>query len=446
MNTETYPGVEIVAGAMAGWSDHTALHPPAGPGYEAAVKAVLDAPPPAHVLITGPHSWSVVEAAAASATRTTLVLRGESDAVEAGRRLAPLGDGVRVICGDLAAAADFLAHERHDAVLALDGVERLHSVDVAARPWRETWDLVAGLTEPGSRMAAVVPHGADLRLLAPPMPEAVDDDDAWQAFDTFDTSRPGGPADLERLVPGSTVLSLWPTTAAPTLLADEETDPRLILSHVPTGTVRSFDLQVAAARAAAAGHLDSLAPGWLVLRGPALPRESPAGQTTALWELDTLIACSRRDTAAVRAQVHILQGLTDDIVPHLARLAARLTSLGWRHPWPAARDAQDIVVLMAAMGGLTLSRAQSAPSISGAASAVSDAEARLADANEALLGQVSWLRKQLRQRETLIARMSQHQPPAQGSRARVRALELELSTIRRTWWYRAASRLPRRGA
>ena len=109
----------------------------------------------------------------------------------------------------------------------------------------------------------------------------------------------------------------------------------------------------------------------------------------------------------------ILLGLLDE-------LAAYLCVSGWRHPWPAGRGRDELTVLLAATIDVAVTpadvyqvrrRRESALSSTGMTPVVAGRHApqeadpselrKLTDENEALRGQVTWFKQQMRQRQTM---------------------------------------------
>ncbi|MFD4323179.1 hypothetical protein ACFWQC_00995 [Nocardioides sp. NPDC058538] len=109
----------------------------------------------------------------------------------------------------------------------------------------------------------------------------------------------------------------------------------------------------------------------------------------------------------------ILLGLLDE-------LAAYLCVAGWRHPWPAGRGRDELTVLLAATIDVAVTpadvyqvrrRRESALSSTGMTPVVAGRHApqeadpselrKLMDENEALRGQVTWFKQQMRQRQTM---------------------------------------------
>ncbi|MER6937604.1 hypothetical protein, partial [Nocardioides sp. NPDC000441] len=109
----------------------------------------------------------------------------------------------------------------------------------------------------------------------------------------------------------------------------------------------------------------------------------------------------------------ILLGLLDE-------LAAYLCATGWRHPWPAGRGREELTILLAATIDVAVTpadvhqvrrRREAALSATGMTPVVAGRQApqeadpselrKLADENEALRGQVTWFKQQMRQRQTM---------------------------------------------
>ncbi|NYI79943.1 hypothetical protein [Nocardioides panzhihuensis] len=149
----------------------------------------------------------------------------------------------------------------------------------------------------------------------------------------------------------------------------------------------------------------------------------------------------------------ILLGLLDE-------LAAFICVAGWRHPWPAGRGRDELTVLLAATVDTVVTpadvrrvreRRESALSSNGMtpvfARRTSPAEAdtselrKLMDENEALRGQVTWFKQQMRQRQTMTheVRTAARRDVA-ALNGRIKELEDQLSAQQTTSISRVAKR------
>ena len=260
--------VEIVGGDMLDWSDQEAGRPVAG-GIVLEQLLRQAVPDAEHALVVGPHDWALVDCVVSRARTTTLVLRSHPDAVAARERY--LDAEVRIVCGDIASV---YSTTPADLVVALDGLERLVSVERERPDWAGIHARLDGLLSPGASMLLMVENPVSIgELGAVPVAESTDDDSAWWTLDTFDRSRPHGARAIEERLPGSVVFSAHPDPRRPTLLAPCAAGPDVVVPEplVVAHNARSdsrIDTRLAMAKALAAHGAEDLASGWLVVRSP----------------------------------------------------------------------------------------------------------------------------------------------------------------------------------
>ncbi|NGM14691.1 hypothetical protein ENC19_19535 [Verrucosispora sp. CWR15] len=216
--------VHLLGGEMLGWSDLDGAHGPGpvrGPGLAALLSVASG-----RTLVVGPHDPQLLDALP-SADLTVLV-RGLPDAESLADRYADRS-GVRVCCGGpekLAGTAPY------DTVVALDGLERLDSVEGTQLTWGEAFDLLVSVLRPGGRLLLGAENPLGLhRLLAAPPPST---DSDWAALGEYDDTRPAGPARLRARLTASGlriggVWAVFPSPIAPAALLDTEllADPDL---------------------------------------------------------------------------------------------------------------------------------------------------------------------------------------------------------------------------
>ncbi|WP_328528397.1 hypothetical protein OG984_22455 [Nocardioides sp. NBC_00368] len=452
----------VVSGDMYDWSDMASTRPlPRGPVLTRF--AVATASGAAHLLVVGPHDLDLLDAVVDRAVTTTVILRTHADAELVSERYA--GRSVDVVCGDLRA---WTPDRPVDAVLALDGLGRVATIDADPADWHALSEHLAGIAPGDSRLALVVPNpGSPLAQLRAVTPEASDENADW-SFPIHDRGNPASLADASARFAGRGY-TLWPDVGSPTLAAAPDAcSVALAIAHGrPSDTPTLREVQPALGQTLDALGTAAAAGGWLVTRGlettPTVLGVDRTGEETSWtaadrsWLVEAMRDSARRDATALRRHVRRLHdavagapelwcglqvdeiGLdADRVVPvHestvklaesadeillglLDELAAYLCVAGWRHPWPAGRGRDELTVLLAATLDLAVTpaevrrvrqRRESALSSTGMTPVVAgsrttpDADPselkKLMDENEALRGQVTWFKQQMRQRQTM---------------------------------------------
>ncbi|SNY72637.1 Methyltransferase domain-containing protein [Paractinoplanes atraurantiacus] len=237
-------------------------------------------PDGAEVLVAGPHDAALIDALAARATVTCL-LRSQPDAIGLESR------GVRVLCGSLAKVTD----ESYDVVVALDGLERLCSVEGPQLDWVESLRALHRLLRPGGTLLLAVENELGVhKLVDPSSSTASQADSAWRPLGEFDT-KPGNPGRLAgRLAAEGLAVdwlgAAWPVPHEPTLIATPnalQDGPADALAAVTAGAAgRAYaeksvlsDPRRLAAAAVRGGLGPELASAWLVVAHRA-PRPAAA--------------------------------------------------------------------------------------------------------------------------------------------------------------------------
>jgi hypothetical protein len=479
----------VVSGDMYDWSDIAGPRAlPRGPVLTRF--AVATATGASHLLVVGPHDLDLLDAVVGRAATTTVVLRTHSDAKLVSERYAT--GSVDVVCGDLRA---WTPDRPVDAVLALDGLGRVATIDATPADWRAISEHLAGLAARGSRLALVVPNpGSPLAQLRTVTPEASNEDADW-SFPIHDRGNPGS-LDQASDRFGGRGYTLWPDVGAPTLAAAPEAcSAALAIAHGrPTDTPTLREVQPVLGQELDTVGAAAAAGGWLVTRGlapissvVAVDRTGEEMVSTAAdrsWLVEAMRDSARRDAAGLRHHVRLLRdavagaperwcGLQVDeigldsghavpvhepavklgesadeiLLGLLDELAAYLCVTGWRHPWPAGRGRDELTVLLAATIDMAVTpaevrevrlRRESALASAGMTPVVAsrpsphDADPserlKLVDENEALRGQVSWFKQQMRQRQTMTheVRTAARRDVA-ALKSRIAELENELS-------------------
>ncbi|MGA8117873.1 MAG: hypothetical protein WCA46_29910, partial [Actinocatenispora sp.] len=166
--TASGSAVRLIGGEMLSGSD---TGPEDTARFGAWLLALLgDAVPRAgRVLLAGTHGTELVEALTARGLVADLVLRSLPDARATRVQLA--ATGVRVLCGGLDRLPSDDTVGGYDAVLALDGVDRLCGPDSPPHGWTDMVALLAGLARPGGLLAVLVDNGLGMRRLTVAEPD-----------------------------------------------------------------------------------------------------------------------------------------------------------------------------------------------------------------------------------------------------------------------------------
>ncbi|AGZ38824.1 hypothetical protein [Actinoplanes friuliensis] len=376
--------MKLIGGEMAGFSDRE----PVG-GLLLTELIGLLRPLGDRVLVAGPHAPELITALAGFAEVTCLV-RGEPDAA------ALTGSGVTVLCGSLAKLTDT---EQYDVVVALDGVDRLCSVEGPQYDWAESVQVLRRALRPGGALLLSVENELGVhRLVDRVTVTFAHTTDAWRPLGEFGT-KPGNPARLEA---GLTAEGLsigwlgaaWPLPSTPTFAATPAGLREGAAGALATAAVASAfagrpvlsDPRRLTAAAVRAGLGAELAPSWLVLayRGPAgslvLPQVlgHAAGNLPEGRLLEELLigACLRHDLPAIRGLLSgwaaavptasfdnvlvdgdtfaVLDPTAADGTPAeaLQRFAHTLLAGGYAQPWPGAADVPSLTTILLAAAGL----------------------------------------------------------------------------------------------
>jgi hypothetical protein len=441
--------VRIIGGEMASWSD---LDGSAGPVRGGALAPVAAAAT-GRTLVAGPHHPDLIDAVAAD--DVTLLVRGVPDAEALTRRYADR-PGVTVLCG----SPEKLAGEPpFDTVLALDGLDRLPSVEGADLSWSDVLDLLLAVRRPRGLFVLGVENTLGLhRLVAPAAGPAVADD-----------TRPRDLAALRERI-GATVAAYaaYPSPVAPELLLDEPT----LADRARRGVVEAAlertcgargpvlrDPAALAAEAVRHGLGTALAPAWLLVAGAPVPVPAPGGPDGRTLADHVATACGRHDMPEVRAWLHSWRstapgvpagqivvrpdGALEPLVPAgdpvaaLRDLAATLVRAGHTGAWPPLRDEADLAGMLAAMAGeeITVPAADAAP-VPVLADVVAERD-RLARQLHEARARHDWYEHALSEREDLLkrnrrlVRMLSGTPSARAAAAFVEAARLARRAVRR---------------
>ncbi|WBB55368.1 hypothetical protein [Verrucosispora sp. WMMD573] len=333
--------VHLFGDEMLGWSDLDGAHgrgPVRGPGLAALLLSVAAG----RTLVVGPHDSRLLDALP-SADLTVLV-RGLPDAETLASRYADRA-GVRVCCGGPEKLA---GTPPYDTVVALDGLDRLDSVEGAQLTWGETFDLLVSVLRPGGRLLLGVENPLGLhRMLTSPPPSA---DSDWSALGEYDDTRPAGPARLRARLTASGLRiggtwAVFPSPVAPAALID----PELLADPEVTGFLQAvLSDAVVGDRAvlsdAVVGDRAVVGYGRGGTHDPAAGRDDPVPAAPLLADPARLAGAAVRNGIAVElAPAWVLLGerLPDPVTPADQSVARARPGADWTGAPPAALLVRD---------------------------------------------------------------------------------------------------------
>ncbi|NUR97746.1 MAG: hypothetical protein HOV67_21130 [Kribbellaceae bacterium] len=394
----------MVGGEMLNWSD---LHPgdarPAVSGPAAAALLAATLHPDHTVLVAGPHAADLVSLVASRVTSVDLLVRSAPDAEE----LAELLDSTKgeVFCGSI---DRFAVDEKtggagagggYDAIVALDGLERLVGPDTTGFSWADTLNRLAGLLNPGGTvlLGAANAFGFE-RLVQPEIGAALPRDEDW-GRDVGDRA-PAGFKRVMAAVEGAGLKVSQTYAVFPSLVQADVALTQVdgLAAVVAARAVASrndgpvlMDPYRVVLDAADAGVAFELAPAWYVVVGAEAPAVLPEGVVPGgegvLLEEQLMLALRCDDQAELRRVIPsyvawlgaggagspdnvIVDGASYrlfgeaqelDVVEHLRRFATRVLESGSRQPWPAAADPHALTARLAAMAGITVPEQEFSP-------------------------------------------------------------------------------------
>ncbi|MFJ9387483.1 hypothetical protein ACIRON_01590 [Nocardioides sp. NPDC101246] len=452
----------VVSGDMYDWSDMVGARAlPRGPVLTRfAVATASDA---SHLLVVGPHDLELLDEAIGRAATTTVVLRTHPDAKLVSERYADRA--VDVVCGDLRSwtpdrpADAVLALDGFGRVATIDAAPTdwhaiaEHVVGLATPGSR----LAVVVPNPASPLA-------QLRTIAPEASNE-DADWSFPVHDRANppsladaSARFTGRGYTLWPDVGSPTLAAAPEACSVALaVAHGRPSDTPTLREVQPALGRTLD--TLGAEAAAGGWLVTrgLDPMPAVVGVDRTGDETSWTAAERSWLVEAMRDSARRDASGLRHHVRLLReavagapelwcGLQVDeigldagrVVPvHestvklgesadeivlglLDELAAFICAAGWRHPWPAGRGRDELTVLLAATIDVAVTPAdvrtvrqqrESSLASTGMTPVVAPRQAsqvadpgelrKLTDENEALRGQVTWFKQQMRQRQTM---------------------------------------------
>jgi hypothetical protein len=272
--------VDVVRGEMQPWSDYSGKRGPVqGPVLRALLADVL--PGDSRTLILGPHGADLVEVAVARAAEVTVLVRSVSDATALTEQF---GDKLQVLAGSLdgLAAAE---RPRFDAVIAVDGLDRVLGYDSDDLNWAQRLDALAEVAGPEAVLVVGLENEFSLTNLLDRRPaDQRHGDDEWRPLHD-DPSRPVAAdqfaAELARAGFNTTrVYAAFSVQETPlTLLSVDaaaasrpgQLPVRLAIEALEASAVAVpllAPVAEGAESAARAGLLGSTPPGWIAVCGP----------------------------------------------------------------------------------------------------------------------------------------------------------------------------------
>ncbi|MER7606571.1 hypothetical protein [Nocardioides sp. NPDC127503] len=492
----------VVPGDMYDWSDMAgggAL--PRGPVLTRF--AVATATGASHLLVVGPHDLDLLDAVVGLAATTTVVLRTHSDAELVSERYA--GRSVDVVCGDLRSwasdrpadavlaldgfgrvatidtdPADWHAISEHlaglatgDSRLALvvpnpgSPLAQLRAVTPEASNENADWSFpVHDRANPLSLADASARFGGRGYTLWPDVgsPTLAAVPEACSVALAVAHGRPSDTSTLREVQPalGQALDALGPAAAAGGWLVTR--GPDAISSVVGVDRTGDETSWTAAERS------------WLVEAMRESARRDASGLRRHVRQLHDAIAdaperwCGLQvdeiglDAGVVvpvhESTVKLGESAEEILIGLLDELAAFLCAAGWRHPWPAGRGRDELAVLLAATIDVAVTpaevrlvrqRRESALSSTGMTPVVAGRQApqdadpselrKLAEENEALRGQVTWFKQQMRQRQTMTHEVrTAARRDVEALNDRIKELEGQLSALQAPAVSRVAKR------
>ncbi|MFD7075658.1 hypothetical protein ACFV9G_15720 [Nocardioides sp. NPDC059952] len=492
----------VVSGDMYDWSDMVGARTlPRGPVLTRFAVATADNA--SHLLVVGPHDLDLLDAAIGRAATTTVVLRTHPDAKLVSERYADRS--VDVVCGDLRSwtpdrpADAVLALDGFGRVATIDAAPTdwhaiaEHLVGLAT-PDSRLAVVVPNPASPLTQLRTVAPEASD-----------EDADWSFPVHDRANppsladaSARFAGRGYTLWPDVGSPTLAAAPESCSVALaVAHGRPSDTPTLREVQPTLGRTLD--TLGAEAAAGGWLVArgLEPIAAVVGVDRTGDETSWTAAERSWLVEAMRDSARRDASGLRRHVRLLReavadaperwcGLQVDeigldagsVVPvHestvklgesaeeillglLDELAAFICAAGWRHPWPAGRGRDELTVLLAATIDVAVTPAdvrrvrqqrESSLTSSGMTPVVAPRQApqdadpgelrKLMAENEALRGQVTWFKQQMRQRQTMTheVRTAARRDVA-GLNDRIKELEDQLSAAQAPAVNRVAKR------
>ncbi|GAA0935008.1 hypothetical protein GCM10009554_21540 [Kribbella koreensis] len=266
--------VEVVRGEMQPWSDYNGKRGAVGgPVLRTLLNDVL--PAGARTLILGPHTADLVSLVVSKSSTTTMLVRSVSDASSLSEQFPDL----QVIAGALdglpGTTHEAVAGATYEAVVAVDGLDRVLGYDSPDLTWPQRLDALATLCTPTTVVVLGLENEFSLtNLLDSRLPTNRHGDDDWHPLHE-DPTRPVSAVQLasELARAGLPLQSVYASYNGTLLAADVAASarPGTLPTRLAVEALESSDVPLlapiaeAAETAARAGLLASTATSWLAI-------------------------------------------------------------------------------------------------------------------------------------------------------------------------------------
>ncbi|MFI5710828.1 hypothetical protein [Kribbella sp. NPDC051620] len=258
--------VEVVRGEMQPWSDYNGKREAVGgPVLRTLLNDVL--PAGARTLILGPHTADLVSVVLSRASSTTMLVRSVSDASSLSEQFPDL----QVIAG----ALDGLTGTTYEAVVAVDGLDRVLGYDSPDLSWSERLDALAAHCTSSTVLVLGLENEFSLtNLLDSRLPANRHGDDDWRPLHD-DPARPVSAVQLasELARAGLPVQSVYASFNGTLVAVDvaAAARPGTLPTRLAIESLESTEVPLlapiaeGAETAARAGLLASTSAGWLAV-------------------------------------------------------------------------------------------------------------------------------------------------------------------------------------
>jgi hypothetical protein len=266
--------VEVVRGEMQPWSDYDGKRGAVGgPVLRALLDDVL--PAGARTLIVGPHTADLISAVVARSSTATMLVRSVSDASSLAEQFPDLQVIAGALDGLTGTAHEAVAGTRYEAVVAVDGLDRVLGYDSPDLTWPQRLDALAALCTPTTVVVLGLENEFSLtNLLDSRLPDNRHGDDDWRPLHE-DPARPVSAVQLasELARVGLPLQSVYSSFNGNLLAVDvaAAARPGTLPTRLAIEALESTDVPLlapiaeSAETAARAGLLASTSTGWLAV-------------------------------------------------------------------------------------------------------------------------------------------------------------------------------------